>query len=155
MQERGDSPGSMAVEDPSGRGEPSGSGVEESVIVEERTTAEPSSRATTMSPRPQSSITAGTSPASMGPDTDANKNGEAAVSADPSLSRVTTNQSQAGRDSSVGRRSPEQTRNAPSRADSSEMIFDDELYAPSIGTDYPSLRVSFQQMPVNIYAMGS
>ena len=146
MEERSDLPSSMAVDDPSRRGGPSISGVEESAIVEERTTAEVSSRATTMSPRPQSSITAGTSPASTSSDTGVNKSAEEAASSDHSLHRVATDQPQPGRGPSPGHRSPEQTRNVSSRADGSEMTFDDELYAPSMGSDYPSMRVSVWEM---------
>jgi len=139
MEERDPSPASMAVEEPPGRGGSSGSGAEETIIVEERMTVEPSSRATTMSPRPQSSITAGTSPASTASDTDA-KIAEAAVSTNHDLHRAATNQSRAARDPLARRRSPEQDRNAFSRADSSGMSSDDELYAPSMGSDYPSMR---------------
>jgi hypothetical protein len=57
------------------------------------------------------------------------------------LHRAATNQSRAARDSSARRRSPEQGRNVLSRADSSGMSSDDELYAPSMGSKYPSMRV--------------
>ncbi|KAL6868882.1 hypothetical protein ACO1O0_000205 [Amphichorda felina] len=124
------------------RGGPSISRVEESAILEERTTAEASSRATTMSPRPQSNITAGTSPASTSSDTGVNKSAEEAASSDHSLHRVVADQPQAGRGPSPGHRSPEQTRNVPSRADGSEMTLDGELYAPSMGSDYPSMRTN-------------
>lgn len=145
MEERDGSPASMAVEEPPGRGGSSGSGAEQIIIVEERTTVEPSSRATTMSPRPQSSITAGTSPASTASDTDA-KIAEASVSTNHDLHRAATNQSRAARDSSTRRSSPEQRRNVFSRDDSSGMSSDDELYAPSMGSDYPSMRVRTRQM---------
>lgn len=144
MEVHNESAAAMAVDDSVARAGTSGPMMEESVMVDERTTVAPSSRATTMSPLPQSSITSGSSPASFGLDTDVAKNVNEANG--DSLSRATTGQSEATCDVSSGRRSPEQARNAPSRGvDNLETSVPyDDLYAPSMGPDYPSMRVSYQ-----------
>ncbi|KAF4122373.1 hypothetical protein GMORB2_7365 [Geosmithia morbida] len=62
MGERDFVPSALAVENPPQRGSSSAPPHEDSLIVEERATLDPSSRSTTMSPQPRSSITTATSP---------------------------------------------------------------------------------------------
>lgn len=128
----------LAVEHPPRRIE---SGPEDSLLAEERTTIEPSSRATTMSPQPQSSVTSGTSPESANSDPDMNKRASADIPAH-FLNQAATDATMADHGSSVDRRTPEEaTSDASSPPDASDLSLDDDLYAPSMGSYYPSMRV--------------
>lgn len=110
------------------------------VTSEDRASLDPSSRATTMSPRPHSSATAGTSPASETVVDELNKRTQ--VDDHIVLSRVAAEQARSGFGLS-GRRSPDHARNATSQGtEIASASLDDELYGPSMGSQFPSMRVS-------------
>lgn len=113
----------------------------DTILAQEgRASLGPSSRATTMSPRPQSVATAGTSPLPDAVCDEVNK--IAHCDDDIAPSRATADPSRPGAGSS-GRRSPDQTRNlAVQAADAASALSEDELYGPSMGSHFPSARVS-------------
>lgn len=113
----------------------------DSTIAQEgRASLGPSSRATTMSPRPHSVATAGTSPLPDAVCDEVNKTAHCPDDVAPS--RATADPSQPGAASS-GRRSPDQARNvAAQAAEVASASSEDELYGPSMGSHFPSARVS-------------
>lgn len=102
---------------------------------------EPSSRSSTTSPRPQSTLTDLTSPTPSGPESDATKLRDAEISSQ--LSRESSNITQQATDSDSISRAYSR-RGSPSRefdlvdVDTQEQ----DLWSPSMGVDYSSMRVS-------------
>lgn len=109
----------------------------ESLVLDGQTSVEPSSRATTISPGPQSSATGVTSPAPSGPDTDNAKSQE--TGPDGPVSQIPP---AASRQSPGGHSTSSLSRDF----DSQDLAMDgdeaDPSCSPSMGSDYSTMRVS-------------
>lgn len=121
---------------------PEGLASEDVMIFETQTSDEPSSREATMSPRPQSNTTGFTSPIPSAPDVELIKGQEAEIGTQ--LSRETSHGAHNANDSegsieaqTTGSCLIEQE-TPPIDADAQE----DDLWSPSMGADYSSMRVS-------------
>ncbi|KAK7398363.1 hypothetical protein QQX98_012257 [Neonectria punicea] len=119
---------------------PEGRAPDDAVMDDGRASDEPSSRSTTMSPQPQSAATALTSPTPSGPEADLVKSRDAEIGSQ--LSHEPSNSTQPAAESENLRASTRR-RASPSReweaidVDAQE----DELWSPSMGPDYSSMRV--------------
>lgn len=106
-----------------------------------RASEDASSRSTTMSPRPQSTATAVTSPVPSGPDADIVKGRDAEIGSQ--LSRQESNCTQQAPESEMTPRAAPRRRGSPaSEWESNDSdAQDDELWSPPMGTDYSCMRV--------------
>lgn len=120
------------------------SAADESIMYENRMSDEPSSRATTMSPRPQSSATGVTSPAPSGADGDVTKINDSdtggQVSLESSIHQPRGSDTESMQHATARVRGP-----GPVVRDPETMCVDaeqDELWSPCMGSDYSHVRVS-------------
>lgn len=114
---------------------------DDTVMYDGRPSDDPSSRSSTMSPRPQTATTAVTSPMLSGPETEV-KGREAEIGTQ--LSREPSNSTQRASESESIAREPSRRRGSPNQ-ESEWIDFDaqeDELWSPSMGSDYSCMRVS-------------
>lgn len=109
------------------------------IVVEDSASVELSSRATTMSPRPQSSATAVTSPASNSTDADTVK--DVSMALDDGMSAHTTAPPRDGPSSQQGRQSPDQPLHYSREGlDACDSTNDQDIpFSPTI-PNYPTLR---------------
>ncbi|KAF7562040.1 hypothetical protein G7046_g2085 [Stylonectria norvegica] len=127
---------------------------EDAVTYDGRPSDEPSSRATTMSPRPQSSATAVTSPIPSSSDADVSKVQEAEIGSQ--LSRETSNSTRNCPESDILHHAQPRDDTSLSRgvqsldADAQE----DELWSPSMGPSYSSMR-ALSSSPSSFLRAGS
>jgi hypothetical protein len=123
---------------------------DDTVMYDGRPSDDPSSRSSTMSPRPQTATTAVTSPMLSGPETEV-KGREAEIGTQ--LSREPSNSTQRASESESIAREPSRRRGSPSQ-ESEWIDFDaqeDELWSPSMGSDYSCMRVSQTVRPITIH----
>ncbi|KAJ4319856.1 hypothetical protein N0V84_006137 [Fusarium piperis] len=119
---------------------PEGPASDDTVMYEGRSSDDPSTRSSTMSPRPQSANTAVTSPISSGPGSDVTKGRDAEIGSH--LSQETSNNTRQTSETEPISRAPSSRRGSPNRelewidADAQE----DELWAPSMGADFSCMR---------------
>ncbi|KAF4978901.1 hypothetical protein FZEAL_4787 [Fusarium zealandicum] len=117
---------------------PEGPSNDDTTMYEERPSDGPSSRSSTMSPRPQSATTALTSPVPSGPGSDVTKSRDDEIGS--LLSREPSNSTQQEHETIP--RAPSRRRGSPNRelewvdADAQE----DELWSPSMGPEYSCMR---------------
>ncbi|KAM0252980.1 hypothetical protein ACHAP5_000843 [Fusarium lateritium] len=112
---------------------------DDAVMYDGRPSDDPSSRSSTMSPRPQTATTAVTSPMLSGPETEV-KGREAEIGTQ--LSREPSNSTQRASESESIAREPSRRRGSPNQ-ESEWIDFDaqeDELWSPSMGSDYSCMR---------------
>lgn len=125
---------------------PEGPASDDTIMYEGRSSDDPSTRSSTMSPRPQSANTAVTSPISSGPSSDVTKGRDAEIGSQ--LSQESSNTRQTSETETISR-APSSRRGSPNRelewidADAQE----DELWAPSMGADFSCMRVSYTTAP--------
>lgn len=119
---------------------PEGPASDDTVMYEGRSSDDPSTRSSTMSPRPQSANTAVTSPISSGPSSDVTKGRDAEIGSQ--LSQESSNNTRQASETETISRAPSSRRGSPNRelewidADAQE----DELWAPSMGADFSCMR---------------
>ncbi|KAM5354369.1 hypothetical protein ACJ41O_001018 [Fusarium nematophilum] len=127
----------LAVDAPSA---PEGPASDDAIMFDGRPSDDPSSRSSTMSPRPQSATTAVTSPMPSGSGSDVTKSRDAEIGSQ--LSREPSNSSRQAPESENIAREPSRRRGSPNRelelidADAQE----DELWSPPMGPDYSCMR---------------
>ncbi|KAG5665880.1 hypothetical protein KAF25_010005 [Fusarium avenaceum] len=112
---------------------------DDTVMYDGRPSDDPSSRSSTMSPRPQTATTAVTSPMLSGPETEV-KGREVEIGTQ--LSREPSNSTQRASESESIAREPSRRRGSPNQ-ESEWIDFDaqeDELWSPSMGSDYSCMR---------------
>ena len=112
-----------------------GSPVVNIVRADGRISVDPSSRATTMSPRPQSSATAGTSPMVNSSDGEVKPGTDGAIDGDMSDKLARRSEHTSDIQSSDHRRHESPTPEQPGFEE------DDELFSPYMGSDFPATRV--------------
>lgn len=118
---------------------PEGPASDDTIMYEGRSSDDPSTRSSTMSPRPQSANTAVTSPISSGPSSDVTKGRDAEIGSQ--LSQESSNTRQTSETETISH-APSSRRGSPNRelewidADAQE----DELWAPSMGADFSCMR---------------
>ncbi|KAH6990336.1 vacuolar import and degradation protein-domain-containing protein [Ilyonectria destructans] len=114
---------------------------DDAIMDEGRTSEDPSSRSTTMSPGPQSTTTAVTSPAPSGADADLVKSRDAEIG--NQLSRQPSTSIQQAPESESLPRAATRRRASPSHEWESVDVDaqEDELWSPSMGPDYSNMRV--------------
>ncbi|KAJ3464479.1 hypothetical protein MRS44_009265 [Fusarium solani] len=118
---------------------PEGPASDDTIMYEGRSSDDPSTRSSTMSPRPQSANTAVTSPISSGPSSDVTKGRDAEIGSQ--LSQESSNTRQTSETETISR-APSSRRGSPNHelewidADAQE----DELWAPSMGADFSCMR---------------
>ncbi|KAM0343113.1 hypothetical protein ACHAPU_008861 [Fusarium lateritium] len=112
---------------------------DDAVMYDGRPGDDPSSRSSTLSPRPQTATTAITSPMLSGPGSEIK---EREVEIGVQLSREPSNSTQRASESESLHREPSRRRGSPNQ-ESKWVDFDaqeDELWSPSMGSDYSCMR---------------